>query len=219
MQNVTSQERSPAVAGLRRYGWVSTALGGAAATICLILFCFTQHYTAMTGVALTAMALQILALAILFFPAFGDLRAELRGGSIRVNPAREKAAMGKPPVWLIAFFVVWLLIEVARLVLLEASISVSLVMLIAVAALLSKTGWPTGETTAQRAKGAAALGMVGLMLSMMPGMMAGRYLEVSGAIDVPEGVAMLGLAVLMVLPAMFVFFSTINVIGRAGHAH
>ncbi|MEL6209093.1 MAG: hypothetical protein AAFR44_02730 [Pseudomonadota bacterium] len=219
MQDDTSRELSPAVARLRRYGWVSTAVGGVAVTLCVLLLGFTQQYTAMTGIALVAMALQILALVVLFFPAFGALRAELRDGSVRVDPAREKAAMGKLPWWLTAFMVAWLAIEVARLVLLGASLNISLFMLMFVAVLLATRGWPTGETMAQRAKGAAALGMFGLMLSMMPGMMAGGYLARIGAIDVPQGVALLGFAALMVVPAMFVFFSTINIIGRAGHAH
>ncbi|MEM6676793.1 MAG: hypothetical protein AAF675_02850 [Pseudomonadota bacterium] len=219
MDDVTSQERSPAVERLRRYGWVSTALGAIAASICTVLYCLTEHYTAMTGLALGGIALQLGAVALLFLPAFSAFRTELREGAVRVDRARERAAMRKPPLWVILVLIGMLAINLVAGFLREATYGGSLLVFMLAFLTLFRNGWPSMTTPAQQAMGAAALGMFGLMLSMMPGMMAGGYLERSGAIDVPEGVAILGFTALMVIPAFFVFFSTVAVIGRASHAH
>ncbi|MEO1600155.1 MAG: hypothetical protein AAFU49_06735 [Pseudomonadota bacterium] len=219
MHAVTSQDRSPAVAQLWRYGWMSTALGGFAFAVCTILFCFTQQYEAMTGLALGTIALQFLALAMRFVPAFSAFRAELRDGTVRVDRAREQAAMSKPPLWVTLGLLVLFGIVVVAQILGQSFNAAGIFVFLLVGVILATRGWPTGKTQAQQATGAAAVGMLGLMLSMASGMMAGVYLERSGAIAVPDGVALLGLTALLVVPAGVVFFSTITVIGRAAHAH
>ncbi|MEL7347749.1 MAG: hypothetical protein AAFN17_08340 [Pseudomonadota bacterium] len=212
------QQNSPAISQLKRYGQVSSTIGGAAATIGIILFC-AQQYMALTGLALTTIALQILALAVLFLPSFLAFRGELRDGSVHVEEAQEKAAFGKPPLWLILVMLAILAVHLVGLFLSIQSGSIGIFFVFFVFVLVYTRGWPTFETQAQQASGAAGLGMAGLMLSMIPAMMAGGYMARSGIIDVPEGVGLLGFAALMVLPAGFVFFSTITVIGRARNAH
>ncbi len=210
--------RSPAVERLRQYGMMSTALGVTAVIGCVIIVCLTEQRTALTELAFGTIALQLFAVAALFLPAFSAFRSELRTGVVRVDPAKERAAMGKPPLWLIVAMAALFAISVAQLIWTERSTGIGLVILLVVVVILSTRGWPTHETQAQQAASSAGLGMFGLQLSMIVAMFAGIELERSGALNLPEGVALLGLTALMVVPAMAVFFSTLIVIRRAAHA-
>ncbi|MEM9146116.1 MAG: hypothetical protein AAGC57_07930 [Pseudomonadota bacterium] len=219
MPDATAQDLTPAIGQLRRYGWVSTAIGGFALLIFIALLSVSRQYTVITGLALGIFALQMLALAVLFLPAFFAFRTELRQGIVRVDLATERAAKGPPPRWLILVYVGIVVIVLAEQIWGRSSNGVGIMIVILLGAVLATRGWPTHETQAQKAAGAAGLGMFGLKLSMLCSMFAGVNLARSGALDVPDVVVILGFTALMAVPAIAVFFSTLSVIRRAGHAH
>ncbi|MEL7347748.1 MAG: hypothetical protein AAFN17_08330 [Pseudomonadota bacterium] len=219
MQNDKPHLPSTAIGMLKRHGIVSTVLGATALLGSVLLIVFDQN-GALTALGISAVALQCLAFVALFLPAFAALRGEIKQGTIEVDPEHEREMRVSMPRWLVITSVGFAAAYIGALFFTDMDANVGMLGLLALAFLnLGGNDWPSFETPAQRARGAASLGMTGFLLTMPSAMLAGEHLGRTGFVELSVGAATLIALGLTLVPGLFVFFSTIAVIGRAQHAH